>query len=207
MKHLYLMRHAEAEKDPDQAPGHLFSTGDRRLSATGREEAQAMAELLDEEPVEAVIASPAKRCQETARTVAEPHGLAVNTDKRLWEVPYGTPERSYEEVLSTIVDTARTLREADDVTLPGGESFQAETARYREALQDALAGHDRVLIVGHGAQNRAYLTHLLGMPTWRMFHLEQDHGCLNLVAHEGNRSSLLKLNVTAAPLASATAGL
>lgn len=200
MDRLYLMRHATARKADGQAEHHMFSVGDEPLADKGQAEAKRMADLLVDEPIDAVVASPAKRCHETARIVAEPHGLEVEVDERLWEVPYGQPGDDYETVLTTIVQLAGALRTEDDPELPNGETWQEVTGRYRQALQAAREGHDRVLVVGHGAQNRAYLTHLLAMEPYRLFSLEQDHACLNLIGYGSGRVAVVKMNVTADPL-------
>lgn len=200
MDQLYLMRHATARKADGQDEQHLFSVGDEPLADRGRQEAERMAELLADEPIDAIYASPAKRCLETAEIVAEPHGLDVATDQRLWEVPYGRPGDPYEKVLATIVELAGALRTEDDPQLPGGESWQAVTGGYRQALQEAREGYDRLLVVGHGAQNRAYLTHLLAMEPHRLFSIEQDHACLNLIGYGPGRVAVLKMNVTVPPL-------
>ena len=70
---LLLWRHAEAEDGyPDQK---------RRLSARGEKQAQQMAEWLHQHAPKKlrILASPAERCQQTAKAL----GLPIETDQRL----------------------------------------------------------------------------------------------------------------------------
>jgi broad specificity phosphatase PhoE len=76
------VRHAEVH-NPDRVvyarlPGfHLFPRG--------RENAAALAGALERATVSAVFASPLDRAVETAAILAEPHGVAVQSDPRLLE--------------------------------------------------------------------------------------------------------------------------
>lgn len=206
MPRLFLMRHAEAQPGPGQQEGALFSTGDHPLSKTGRREALGAGELLAEaEPgITGVHTSPAVRCRETARIAAGElsgdHEPQVHDD--LLEVPYAEPGATYDDILTAIVNTTRLLREEDDPELPTGVSWQEATGRFAAALERIVDGEERPLVVAHGAQNRAWLTDLLGMPAYRMFLFEQDHACINVVgfSREG-RPAVQKLNVTPDPLA------
>lgn len=215
MTRLFLMRHARARPGSNQRTGELFSVGDQPLSKRGRRQAQKMGELIArEEPgIDAVHASPAKRCRETAEIVAEQlpeeHAVqehAVQEHEDLVEIPYARPGADYEDVLGTIIDVARQLREDEDPELPTGVGWGEATGRFAETLEAILAEHERPLVVAHGAQNRAWLTELLGMPAHRLFFLEQDHACLNIVGYEDTteglgRPALQKLNLTPEPLA------
>lgn len=74
---VYLCRHAEA------APGEPDES--RTLTDEGRRQARTLGEQLaavDPLPT-AVVSSPLTRAQETAAAIAEPLGLAVETDVRL----------------------------------------------------------------------------------------------------------------------------
>lgn len=211
MQRLYLMRHGEARLVDGQDDHHHFSLGDEPLSQRGRQQARAMAELMADLEPEAILTSPARRCRGTAELVAEHHDVPVKEDKRLWELPFGdrsmTEEADYETVLGRIVQLARDLYEQEDPALPGGHSFRTEAGRYRAAIDDALARFDEVVVVGHGAQNRAYLAELLDMPAHRLFRIEQDHACLNVIGRQGGRQVLLKLNLTVPTLWSEASSL
>lgn len=76
------IRHGEVEN-----PDHLVYARSEGfpLSAAGLEAAQRLGDAIRNANVVAVWASPLTRAQQTARALAEPHGLAVKTDGRLIE--------------------------------------------------------------------------------------------------------------------------
>jgi len=211
MQRLLLMRHAEAQPGPDQDEAALFSTGDEPLSKRGREQARATGEAIADADlaVDGVHASPAIRCRETADLVAEqlPGSIEPREHADLVEIPYHEAGASYEQIKATIVETTRQLRDEPDPELPTGARWQQATGRFADAIEAILAGGGTRLVVAHGAQNRAWLVDLLGMPAHRLFFLEQDHACLNVVHHGDRHPVLVKLNLTPAALASANASL
>jgi broad specificity phosphatase PhoE len=76
---IYLLRHAHAgNKRTWSGPD------DRRpLSATGRREAAGLVILLHDRPIATILSSPALRCEQTVRPLAERRGLPVGLDGRL----------------------------------------------------------------------------------------------------------------------------
>jgi broad specificity phosphatase PhoE len=76
------IRHGEVDN-----PDHLVyarSTG-FGLDARGRDAAERLGAVLRSAPLAAVWASPLDRAVQTARALAEPHGLSVGVDERLIE--------------------------------------------------------------------------------------------------------------------------
>ncbi len=72
---VFLVRHAEAAPgDPDEL---------RPLTAEGRATAQAVAERLAAEPLDAVYSSPLLRARETARAIAAAAGLEAEVEPAL----------------------------------------------------------------------------------------------------------------------------
>jgi broad specificity phosphatase PhoE len=76
---IYLLRHAHAgNKRTWSGPD------DRRpLSATGRREAAGLLRLLHDRPITTILSSPALRCEQTVRPLAEQRGLPVGVEERL----------------------------------------------------------------------------------------------------------------------------
>jgi broad specificity phosphatase PhoE len=76
---IYLLRHAHAgNKRTWSGPD------DRRpLSATGRREAAGLVTLLHDRPIATILSSPALRCEQTVRPLAERRGLPVGLEGRL----------------------------------------------------------------------------------------------------------------------------
>jgi broad specificity phosphatase PhoE len=76
---IYLLRHGHAgNKKTWDGPD------DRRpLSATGRREAAGLVPLLRDRPIATILSSPALRCEQTVRPLAEQRGLPIGLDGRL----------------------------------------------------------------------------------------------------------------------------
>lgn len=79
---VHLLRHGEV----DNPQGVLYGRMDGyHLSELGHEMARRVADALADHDVAHVVASPLERAQETARPVAERHGLTIGTDPRVVE--------------------------------------------------------------------------------------------------------------------------
>jgi 8-oxo-dGTP diphosphatase len=76
---VYLVRHAHAGKKSAWTGPDLA----RPLSEQGRREALGLVAQLDGSPVRRVLSSPAVRCLETVRPLAQRFGLAVEADDHL----------------------------------------------------------------------------------------------------------------------------
>lgn len=79
---VHLVRHGEVYNPDGILYGRLPGF---RLSDTGRAQAVAVAELLADADIVAVIASPLQRAQETAAPIAAAHNLPIDTDDNLIE--------------------------------------------------------------------------------------------------------------------------
>ena len=80
---LFLIRHGLTDWNET---GRLLGRVDIGLNARGRAEAEAMAQALSDFPLRAVAVSPQRRTQETAQSIAQPHGLPIRTEPGLDEV-------------------------------------------------------------------------------------------------------------------------
>jgi broad specificity phosphatase PhoE len=79
---VHLLRHGEVHNPEGVLYGRLPGY---HLSDLGRAMADRVAESLDGRPIQALVASPLERAQETARPIAERFGLPIDTDDRLLE--------------------------------------------------------------------------------------------------------------------------
>jgi probable phosphoglycerate mutase len=172
---LVLTRHGLTPRSrPEQ---HLGQTIDVPLSEEGREQARALARRLAPVRFERVVSSPLARASETARIVAQPHGVPVATDDRLKEMDYGDWEGLTYEEIDARSGPYRRRWEADPATLPcpNGESGNDVARRARAFLADLLADHvvrhgarateeTPVLVVGHSSLNRILVCLALDLP-------------------------------------------
>ncbi|MBN2023169.1 MAG: histidine phosphatase family protein [Pirellulales bacterium] len=160
---LYLIRHGESTYN---ATGRIQGQSDVPLSELGRRQAQAMADSLAREPIEAIYASPLRRASETADFLAAALGLPVRYDPLLKEVHAGAFEaRVRDEILAEYPGTIAHWRSGRlDFAFPGGESRVDVIRRGRESFTAVCrAGHGHVAIVAHGGLLLAGLKELLGL--------------------------------------------
>src|SRR3954470_12751480 len=75
------------------AEDRFAGSTDVELSDEGREQTRRLADRLSSEQIAAVFASPLSRTVETARILAKPHGLQVQTRDGLREISHGRWEQ------------------------------------------------------------------------------------------------------------------
>lgn len=159
---------------------------DVELSEEGREQARRLAERLRDEKIAAVYASPLGRTVETARILAAPHNLQVQTCDGFREISHGHWEGMKRHEVEEKFPDEMAEWEKDPYTFApeGGESGLAVTARALPALIDLVREHpgENVLIVSHKATIRLLLSSLLGFdPRRYRDNLDQKPAALNIV--------------------------
>jgi probable phosphoglycerate mutase len=159
---------------------------DVELSEEGREQARRLAERLSQEKISAVYASPLGRTVETARILAAPHDLEVQTCDGFREISHGHWEGMKRRDVEKKFPNEMAEWEKDPYTFApaGGESGLAVTARALPALIDLVREHpgENILVVSHKATIRLLLSSLLGFdPRRYRDNLDQKPAALNIV--------------------------
>jgi broad specificity phosphatase PhoE len=159
---------------------------DVELSEEGREQARRLAERLSDERIRAVYASPLGRTVETARILAAPHNLPVQTCDGFREISHGHWEGMMRYEVEEKFPGEMAEWEKDPYTFApaGGESGLAVTARALPALIDLVREHhgENILVVSHKATIRLLLSSLLGFdPRRYRDNLDQKPAALNIV--------------------------
>src|SRR6266542_6553943 len=128
---VYLVRHGATTLT---AEDRFAGETDVLLSEEGREQARRLAARLAGEPIAAFYASPMSRTMETARIVAEPHGLEVAPRDGLREISHGHWEGRKRAEVEKLFPEEYARWEADPFSSApsGGESGLAVTARSEE---------------------------------------------------------------------------
>jgi broad specificity phosphatase PhoE/ribonuclease HI len=134
----------------------VFSGGggaDPGLTEAGWEQARRAGEWLGRlDRVDALVASPMRRTQETARAVADTLGLDVRTEPGLVEAAFGDWDGStFAEIQQRWPDEMRAWLESTAVAPPGGEAFDAVYERVvatRDRMVTTYAGQT-VVAVSH----------------------------------------------------------
>jgi broad specificity phosphatase PhoE len=175
---------------------------DVELSDEGREQTRRLAERLRDEKITAVYASPLGRTVETARILAQPHKLEVQTRDGLREINHGHWEQLTRREVEKRFPEEAAEWEKDPYTFAplGGESGLAVTARALPVLIELVREHPGqcILVVSHKATIRLLLSSLLGFdPRRYRDSLDQKPAALNIVDFkEPARSRLTLFNDT-----------
>jgi probable phosphoglycerate mutase len=180
---IFLIRHGATTLT---AEDRFAGATDVPLSDAGREQVRRLAARLANDEITGVYASPLGRTLETARILAEPHRLSVQTRDGLREISHGRWEqKTRQEVEREFPDEAAAW-ESDPYTFApvGGESGLAVTARALPVLMDIVRENQggNILVVSHKATIRLLLSSLLGFdPRRYRDNLDQSPAALNVV--------------------------
>jgi broad specificity phosphatase PhoE len=163
---VHLLRHGEVH-NPD---GILYGRLDGyHLSELGREMAELAARHLADHDVTHVVASSLTRAQETARPIAESHGLQITTDDRVIEAGNSFEGAHVRDMRPTAFLHPRYWGRLTNPLRPSwGEPYAEIAARMGAAIQDARAaarGHEAV-IVSHQLPIWTARNQLMGRRLW-----------------------------------------
>jgi broad specificity phosphatase PhoE len=196
---VFLIRHGDTVVS---AEDRFAGETDVELSEKGREEARRLAERLEGEKIAAVYASPLGRTVETARILAAPHDLQVQTCDGFREISHGHWEGMRRRDVEEKFPEEMAEWEKDPYTFApvGGERGLAVTARALPALIDLVREHhgENILVVSHKATIRLLLSSLLGFdPRRYRDNLDQKPAALNIVDfRDPTRARLTLFNST-----------
>ena len=145
---IFVIRHGQTAGNKHRYVGW----DDLPLDAVGRAQAQALADALADEPIDAIMSSPLQRALATAQPLADRRALGVQAHHDLKEIHYG----DYQGLLKT--ERALKLRKQFvRVALPGGESLfdvYRRATHFAAALHPALLVGCKLAVVGHFWSNR-----------------------------------------------------
>lgn len=160
MTRLYVVRHGETEWNVSR---RAQGTADIALTDEGRRQAERVAELFRRHRVDAVYSSDLVRALDTARPVAEGHGVTVQAEAGLREIDQGEWEGLTTDVIRArwpeLWGPARHYSPR-----PGGESPSQVRARALAVLERIVRRHPEqtVVIVSHGGTIRWISAEALG---------------------------------------------
>lgn len=169
-----------------------------RLDERGRKQAADLAGRLAPLPLDAIVASPLERCQETARAIlAARDGMEVRTDERFGEVRYGDwtgrklEELAKEELWKVVQAHPSAVR------FPGGESLAAVQHRAIAAVREwneRLGPKATYVVCSHGDVIKAIVADALGLHLDQFQRIQADPAALTVIRYTDLRPFLVRLN-------------
>jgi probable phosphoglycerate mutase len=159
-----LIRHGEQALATNMA---MADAVDAPMSDLGRLQATAVGERLADVDLEAVYCSTLQRARDTARAIADPHGLAVSEVEDLGEIHLWRDLPQDKGLLDALDpdELRRILKEGNRTqrwdAYPYSEPSNAFRARVVDAIDAILARHvgQRVVVACHGGVINGYLAH------------------------------------------------
>lgn len=143
---LYLIRHGETVTSGNTYAGR----SDVALTAHGHAQAHRLVQRFGQRPLSTVLCSPLVRAVDTARPIAQAHGLELQIDPALMEFDFGIFEGADKGKLGLSL-----RKDHAEIPVPGGESLRDVWHRAGVALDRVRAfPMGDCAIVGHFWINR-----------------------------------------------------
>lgn len=166
---IYLFRHGETDWN---AAKRIQGNVNIPLNERGRLAARLTAEAIADIPFDAIFSSPLDRAYETAGILAGNRGLEIVKDERLAEIHFGEFEGTLWKDIREKEEYVCMYRFFEDpgryVPERGAESFESILARARDFIDKEVLPREEscrnMLIVAHGALNRAFLACVRELP-------------------------------------------
>lgn len=165
MPMILLVRHAENDYT---RKGHLAGRLPAvHLNQRGREQAQALAQVLKKAPLKAIYSSPLERALETAQPLAQTHQLEVRIHPGLVELDYGEWQGKSLKGLRRLKSWKIVQSMPSLMQFPKGEMILEAQYRITQTLHEIAnqyADGDWVVCVTHADPIKLAIAHFLGMP-------------------------------------------
>lgn len=192
---LYLIRHGANDWLGKRLPGWMPGL---HLNALGRAQAERLAELLSEAPLQAIYSSPLERTMETAAPLAAARHLPIQPRPDLRDV---YPGRWQGQPLASlrrrkqwpVIATAPSL-----ASFPDGESFLQAQNRVVGELERIRLVHSQpqasVAVFSHADIIMLAIAHYIGLPLDQFRHLVIEPASISVLQVHDRSARLLQLN-------------
>ena len=182
-RRIYLLRHGAVEYlNPDGT--RVENARDVALTASGREQAARIAELLRDVELDRIVHSDLPRTRETAEIVlGDGRERVLEADPEFREIHIGDIDGVPSERMKTEFAYGFEAAADPQASFPGGEPFGEFFERVVAGFENLLrqSGWTRMLLVAHGGTNRVILSWMAHGGLDSISSFEQDEGCLNVL--------------------------
>ena len=195
---VYFVRHGVTDHTGHRLSGWME---DIHLSAAGRQQAEAVADMLSSARIKAVYSSPIDRTVETARPIAARHDLGVRMRRNLGEVDYGAwTNRSFRSLARTKLWTT-VQRYPSGARFPGGETLREVQTRAVTEVEKLVAQHPKQAIccVSHADVIRLVVAYFMGVHIDLFQRIVIGPASVSVVGLDEDGPRILSLN-TSAPM-------
>ncbi|ERJ95975.1 putative alpha-ribazole phosphatase [Selenomonas sp. oral taxon 892 str. F0426] len=194
MTELIIIRHGETEWNQT---GRFQGHSDVPLSEKGRAQAEALAQNLIIDHVDAIYASDLIRAMDTAAPLARRFGVDVIPDTALRELNFGTWEgRNFSDINAECPDGMKHFySDPEKANIPNGEPFPVFQKRVAGRVSEIVRAQQgkRVVIFSHGASIRILLADILAMPIRSIWHVSQLNTAVNKIRFEDDGFAIVTL--------------
>lgn len=169
-RQLILWRHGRTQWNSE---GRVQGQTDVPLDEVGLSQAASAAARLASLRPDRIVSSDLARAYVTAQALGALADLDVEIDQRLREMDFGVREgKTMAQAKSDHPDEMRRWLAGEDIRLEGAETYADTAVRVAGAIGDvakAMAEHETVVLVAHGAAIRVGICQFLGIPQeyWR----------------------------------------
>lgn len=197
MTRIYLVRHGTTEWNQEEI---FRGRVDIKLNATGRAEAQALANYFRSIPLQVIYSSPLSRAWETAQAVAGGRNLEVIPEPAFIDIDFGEWHglalKMVKEKYSSLYRAWR--EEPHTVTFPQGENLAQVRERAWDGLQKIIQKHlgQSILIVSHRVITKVIICAVLGLDNSHFWQIKQDTTAINCFEYHRGKWVISLLNDT-----------
>lgn len=184
MKRIYLIRHGEI---PGHTPRRFIGQTDYHLTTTGRKQLTRLADYLQYTNINHYFCSPLSRCVESCTLLCSPRQRSFTQIPDLQEIKLGAWEGLTVEEVRRQFPGHYERRGKDLVHFrpEGGESFFDLQQRAWPAFQQiARSTQGTIAIISHAGVNRVILCMIRDLGLHKLFTIDQDYGCMNIIYSE-----------------------
>jgi 2,3-bisphosphoglycerate-dependent phosphoglycerate mutase len=186
------IRHGETAWNVDTRIQGQLDVG---LNAKGRWQADRAGAALADEQIDAVYSSDLWRAYDTALSVAQPHGLTIQTDEALRERGFGEFEgRTFAQIEAALPEQALLWRKRVPEFAPtGGESLLLFRERVMSCIQGLAAQNTgkHIVIVSHGGVMDVLYRAATGLDLQAARSWELTNAAINRLLWNGEHLSLV----------------
>lgn len=165
---IYIVRHGQTIWNKEK---RLQGSVDIELDEKGRELADITGKAIADKHFDIIYSSPLKRAYETALLIRGDKKTEIVTDDRLRELNFGSLEgECYEKLREQNTHGFKYFFSEPQLYFPpqDGETLEHLTERAGDFMENVIETldnrYDRIMIVAHGAMNKALMTHVKKHP-------------------------------------------